>query len=102
MTPQETARKLLEYFGPEGERWCRGGGADESGRRVDARRWWSAAKNCIGVACQRIAGDGSDGVRFSDTLSKTINTLDIVRWNDRSTWPTVKAALERVAAGGAT
>lgn len=90
MTPQETATKLLEYFGPEGGRWRHGPGLH-------------GGQCCIYTACMVALPMGSRyAAMVAIECAAGIPRGELTAWNDRSDWPTVKAALELVAAGGAT
>lgn len=80
MTPQEIATKLLEYFGPDGKRW---------GPNLD---------HCIMATSVRLIHNRNERLAFYNAINRIVRPrFGLSEWNDSSVWPTVKAALERVA-----
>lgn len=91
MTPAETAKKLLEYFGKRGARWCHGPvRRDVNGRETG---------HCVNLAprSNTLCLCDAEINAFSKALIAVTCCAPVYAWNDASDWGTVKAALERVA-----
>ncbi len=92
MTAAQQARVLLDFFGPNGEKWCQTASArDENGHAVNpfetkACRW------CLSGAAVKLFGER----RFA-VYEPLGGACDAIIFNDSSPWEVVKAKLEEIA-----
>lgn len=99
-TAAQQARILLEFFGPNGERWCQNSDAlDSDGAKVSCFGP-EAVRFCVtGRACRVF---GEDRLHLYEAILPTgrghYDGVRILMWNDSNPWEVVKAKLEEIAA----
>lgn len=87
MKASEIAGKLLELFGPDGDRWCTG-------------EYRSLDKRCLGGGLCHFRLSLSALDEYLPTLPYSEHRYrTIEQFNDNSDWPTVKSWLEGIREG---
>lgn len=98
-TAAQQARILLEFFGPNGERWCQHGtGAKTKGGFTTGYTNSNAHFLCVTAAAQLFFDEDRHTVfkaMFPEAGDES--GMEAVRFNDSNPWEVVKQKLEEIA-----
>lgn len=93
--PATIAKRLLKFFGPNGERWTRGTMAkNKSGQPVSVGSK-TAKTFCLTGALEKMNIKSSS---FRFFLKDITHSNSVEDFNDHHRWPTIKRTLKEIAA----